>query len=391
MKTPKPREWTDNKTGRKYWRVRWNDVNGKENVKVFGTPQAAEDHVKVIMAERKRHGRAAAVNSDEISALAIWRDYMAKEHTAGRDVPALRDVLKGAIERLKVGSTTMPLGELRKKFEDAKEREQVSSRHLTTLKSRLKTFLSYFDTEEPSGAVTTEDVEKAMASMRAGGSTAQTVKGIRQAAHGLFAWAVKRKLVSKNPVTDADAPKVILGEVGILTPSQLKGLLRTALRDNPRLVPALAVWAFCGVRRAEVTRLRFDEMDLERKELRISAAVGKKGRGKVRYVPMPDVLLDWLGAAEAAGVAPLGKLVPGDNDQRSEGILNEWLKVARAGAGITVWPKNALRHSFTSYACAMTDDYPKVAAWLGHSGGTELLEARKAQNTGQITEDQMLV
>ncbi|RYD74319.1 MAG: hypothetical protein EOP84_20090 [Verrucomicrobiaceae bacterium] len=374
MRTPKAKEWKDPKSGTIYWRVRWNDVNGKENSSVFGTLQKAEDHIKVIMAERKKHGRAAAVNSDEISGLALWRDYVAKEQTAGREVPALRDVLKGAIERLNAGSTTVPLGELLNKYEDAKERERLSHRHLTSLKSRLKRFVSYFDKDEPAGAITTDDVEKSIASMRAGGSSPQTVKGIREAAHGLYSWALKRKLVTKNPVTDAVAPKVILGEVGILTPSQLKGLLRTALSDNPRAVPALAVWAFCGVRRAEVTRLRFDDMDLERKELRVSAAIAKKA--KVRYVPMPDVLLEWLGAAEAAGVAPLGKLVPGDSDQRAEGILNEWLKSARNGAGITSWPKNALRHSFTSYACAKTEDYPKVSAWIGHSGGTDLLEAR---------------
>jgi integrase len=376
MKTPTPREWIDSKSGRTYWRVRWNDVNGKESVKVFGTPEAAEEHVKVIMAERKRHGRAAAVNSDEVSALAIWRDFVAKEHTAGRDVPALRDVLKTAIDRLRDGMTTPPLDSLRKQFVDAREREAVSPRHLSALKNRLKRFVSYFDKDEPAGSVTTEGVEKAMASMRAGGMAPQTVKGTREAAHGLFAWAQKRKLVTRNPVADADAPKVIQGEVGVITASQLKKLLRAALKRQPRAVPALAVWAFCGVRRAEVTRLRFDDMDLERKELRVSAKVGKKGRGKVRYVPIPLALLEWLKAAKAAGVESVGKIVPGNDDEKSEGILNEWLVKARADSGIVEWPHNALRHSFASYACAMTEDYPKVAAWIGHSGGTALLESR---------------
>lgn len=376
MKTPTPREWIDNKSGRTYWRVRWNDVNGKESVKVFGTIEDAEEHVKVIVTERKRHGRAAAVNSDEVSALALWRDFVASQHTAGRDVPALRDVLKTAIERLRDGATTPALDSLRKQFMDAREREAVSPRYLSALKNRLGRFISYFDKDEPAGSVTTEAVERAMASMRAGGLSPQTVKGTREAAHGLFSWAMKRKLVTNNPVSDADAPKVIQGEVGTITASQLKGILRTALTLQPRAVPALAVWAFCGVRRAEINRLRFDDMDLGRKELRVSAKVGRKGRGKVRYVPMPEALLAWLEAAISAGVAPLGKLVPGDDDQKSEGVLNDWLVKARADAGITTWPNNALRHSFVSYACAMTEDYPKVSAWIGHSGGTALLEAR---------------
>jgi hypothetical protein len=57
-------------------------------------------------------------------------------------------------------------------------------------------------------------------------------------------------------------------------------------------------------------------------------------------------------------------------------VFNEWLVKARADAGITSWPNNALRHRLVSYVCAMTEDYPEVPAWIGHSGGTALLEAR---------------
>ncbi len=119
MKKPIPRERTDSKTGKKYWRIRWNDASGKESEKVFGTPEEAEEHATVVHKERAKHGRAAAVNSDEIAALSIWRDFVANEQTAGRDVPALRDVLKTSIERLRDGATTPALDSFRKQFEDA--------------------------------------------------------------------------------------------------------------------------------------------------------------------------------------------------------------------------------------------------------------------------------
>jgi len=343
-------------------------------VKVFGNPEQAEEHVKVITTERKRHGRAAAVNSDEIAALSIWRDFVATENTAGRDVPALRDVLKTAIERLRGRATTPALDSFRKQFVDAKERESVSACHLAALKNRLKRFVSYFDKDEPAGSVTTEAIEKAMASMRAGGLSPQTVKGVRTAAHGLFQWGLDRGLVTQNPVTRAKAPKVTQGEVGVITASQLKGLLRTAMKIEPRAVPALALWAFCGVRRAELNRLSFSDLDLKRKELRISAKVAKTG--VARFIPTPAALLVWLEAAEAAGVAPLGKLVPGPSEAKSEGQLNRWLREIRPEAGLTEWPSNALRHSFASHACSMHDDFAKVSAWLGHSGGTRLLITR---------------
>jgi len=387
VKTPKPREWTDAKTGRTYWRVRWNGSDGREYVKVFGTPEAAEDHVKVILKEREIHGRAAAVSTDEIDALSIWRKFVADETTEGRDAPALRDVIRQTIERMKCGSTTPAISVLQDRFIDAKERQEVSPRHLAALKNRVARFVSYFDKATPAGEVTTDEVARAMATMRAGGLSPQTVKGIRTAAHGLFAWAMDCGLVSSNPITRAKSPKVTVAEVGVITASQLKGLLKTTLEIEPRAVPALAVWAFCGVRRAELTRLRFEDIDTARKELRISAKAAKSG--VARFVPCPPALMAWLAAAESKGIAPIGKIVPGgmklndagekipdDSEAKSEGQLNRWLRDIRPKAGLNDWPNNALRHGFASCAAAVHDDFSKVAAWLGHARDPRLLVAR---------------
>lgn len=387
MKKPIPRERTDTKTGKKYWRIRWNDASGKESEKVFGTPEEAEEHATVVHKERAKHGRAAAVNTDEISALAIWREYVSGELTAGRDGPSLRDAIRSTIERLREGSTTPALEDLQNQFIDAKEREAVSARHLAAMKYGLKRFVSYFDKKEPSGSLTTEDVERAMTSMRTSGLSPQSVKNLRAIAHNLFQWGLERSLVKQNPVTRAKAPKVTQGEVGTITASQLKGLLRTTLRVQPRAVPAMALWAFCGVRRAELNRLRFDDINRGRAELRISAKVAKTG--VARFVPLPAALLAWLEAAESAGVAPVGKLVPGgmkkgpdgqmvpdDSEHKSEGQLTRWMREIRAEAGITDWPSNALRHSFASHASAMHDDFSKVAAWLGHARDPRLLVTR---------------
>ena len=387
MKKPTPREWIDSKTGRTYWRVRWNDASGKESVKVFGTPEEADTHAAMISKARTLHGRAAAVNADEIAALSVWREYVAAELTAGREAPSFRDAIRPTIERLREGSTTPALEALQNQFIDAKERETVSARHLAAMKYGLKRFVSYFDKNEPAGSVTTEDVEQAMTSMRTSGLSPQSVKNLRAIAHNLFQWGLERNLVKQNPVTRAKAPKVTQGEVGTITASQLKGLLRTTLRVQPRAVPALALWAFCGVRRAELNRLRFDDIDLGRAELRISAKVAKTG--VARFVPVPGALLSWLDAAKTAGVAPVGKLVPGgmktssdgqlipdDSEHKSEGQLTRWLREIRTEAGLIDWPNNALRHSFASHAAAMHDDFSKVAAWLGHARDPRLLVAR---------------
>lgn len=387
MKNPKPRKWIDAKTGRSYWRVRWNGVDGKEVVRVFGTPEQAEEHVKVIIKERKLHGRAAAIGSDEVDALRVWREFAAAETRDGREPPALRDVIREAITRLKNGVTSPALIDLQNRFLEAKECQEVSHRHLGALRNRIARFISYFDETTLSGELTTEDIARVMASMRASGLAPQTVKGIRCAAHGMFAWAIDCGFVTTNPVAKAKSPKVTTGEVGVITSSQLQGLLKTALEVQPRAVPALAVWAFCGVRRAELCRLRFDDIDMKRGELRVSAKVAKTG--VVRFVPVPHALKAWLEAAQSKGIAPVGKLVPGgmkttdsdrlvpdDSEAKAEGQLNRWLREIRPLAGLSEWPNNALRHGFASCAAALHDDFSKVAAWLGHARDPRLLIAR---------------
>lgn len=105
----------------------------------------------------------------------------------------------------------------------------------------------------------------------------------------------------------------------------------------------------------------------------VSAQAAKTG--VARFVPIPAALISWLDAAKTAGVAPIGKLVPGgmkkgpdgqlipdDAEQKSEGQLNRWLREIRPKAGIAEWPSNALRHSFASHAAAMHEDFAKVAA-----------------------------
>ena len=387
MKPPTSREWTDPKTGKTYYRVRTTDADGRVVQKTFSDEEKAEKYCKDLAKARERHGRAAAVGSDEIDALRIWREYVSGEQSAGRDVPALRDVIRSAIGKLKDGGGTPALRDLHDDFIQAKENEDVSRQHLAALKNRLKRFMSYFDGDVPSGSVTTQEVEKVMTSMKAGGLAAQTVKGIRAAAHGMFQWALDRDLVTGNPVSRAKAPKVKIGEIGTITSSQLRGLLKTALKTRSCAVPPLAVWAFCGVRRAELCRLRYDDIDVDRKELRVSASAAKTG--VVRFVPMPDALLEWLEAAKGAGVAPIGKLVPGgfkkgpdgqkipDNSEaKSEGQLNRWLREIRPLAGIDEWPNNALRHGFASHACALHEDFAKVAAWIGHARDPSLLVTR---------------
>jgi integrase-like protein/restriction endonuclease len=115
----------------------------------------------------------------------------------------------------------------------------------------------------------------------------------------------------------------------------------------------LAIGAFAGLREAEIQRLHWNEIDLARGHIEVTAAKAKSARRRI--VPMQPNLTAWL--RPYSGMT--GNVVP----------LNARAKLERARkvAGLVKWPQNGLRHSFASYRLASIHDAPRVSAELGHA------------------------
>jgi integrase len=130
-------------------------------------------------------------------------------------------------------------------------------------------------------------------------------------------------------------------------------LLRAAESYNGgKAVPAVAIAFFAGVRVAELLRLRLDDVSLERRNVKISAAIAKT-RSK-RMVDISDNLLAWLMKYRTEG-----PIVP------SAITWRRWREKIEETAKVT-WPQNAARHSFASYYIVQHDDSAKTALQLGH-------------------------
>src|SRR5262249_41922868 len=132
----------------------------------------------------------------------------------------------------------------------------------------------------------------------------------------------------------------------------LRALLETAKQQASDVLPMLAIGAFAGLRDAEIKRLDWSEVDA-RGHIEVKAAKAKSARRRI--VSIQPNLAMWLRpyAGMTSGVAPVaarGKI---------EGV--------RKTAGLARWPKNGLRHSFSSYRLAAIHDGPRMAAELGHT------------------------
>jgi len=136
--------------------------------------------------------------------------------------------------------------------------------------------------------------------------------------------------------------------VSIFTPEQIAALLKKA--DNV-LRPYLAIGAFAGLRTAELQRLDWSEIDLDRGFITVAASKAKTRQR--RLVPMSDNLKLWLAPLRQAS----GPVCHHERAQRPLADLCE---------GFT-WAKNGLRHSYISYRLAILHDTARVALEAGNS------------------------
>jgi integrase len=160
--------------------------------------------------------------------------------------------------------------------------------------------------------------------------------------------------VEFNPVDAAMKPKVVESAVGILSVKESLALLKAA-HARPQILPAIAIGLFAGVRDAEIKRLDWRNVNLETGYLEVSASIAKKGSR--RLVEIRPALQEWLKLHPKLS----GPVWPAGERGR---ILTE---AARVAAELKVWPHNALRHSFASYALAKWQNANALALEMGNS------------------------
>ncbi len=138
--------------------------------------------------------------------------------------------------------------------------------------------------------------------------------------------------------------------IEIFTPHELARFLAAA---RPDMIPFLSLGAFAGLRTAEIHRLDWAAVKLERGFVEVGADKAKtKSR---RLVPVLPALAAWLAPIRK----PSGPVLPFANVAKQIGWLSRDSKVA--------WKHNGLRHSFVSYRLAVTQSPEQTAFEAGNS------------------------
>ena len=170
-------------------------------------------------------------------------------------------------------------------FLSIREAEGKSRAHLADLRRRLNRFARSHGTRL-AASITTKELDGWLHGLVAG---PQTRLNFRRILHNFFGFCATRGYCQSNPVAQASKPKVPPRTIGILTVDQSKALLSAC---SEAILPAVAIGMFAGLRAAEIARLDWSSIDLERRFLEVAAKKSKTAQR--RLVTISDNLHAWL-------------------------------------------------------------------------------------------------
>ena len=277
--------------------------------------------------------------------VAAVEDYLRARAIAGTESLAAMAADYSKYFRKVVRKASVP--EVVKHLLESKEQDGTGARHRQQLRSVLNRFAARFP--GPILDVTTAGIEQWLGEGRISPSTRNS---LLRHANMLFSFALAHDYLPEGRATATAGvrkAKVVGGDVSVFAPEQMRKILHAA---PPHLVPILSIGAFAGIRMAELARLDWSAIDLERRIIEVRAGQAKTASRRV--IPVAGNLAAWL--------APLprrGKVIPSSEIAREATALAKSLGIA--------WPRNVLRHSFISYRIAIVKSADQVALEAGNS------------------------
>jgi integrase len=334
--------------GRRLYCVTWPKIGKGRNRQHFKEKSEAETFLKSKIIEQQNYGTAGMSFTEKQRA-----EYLECSEKLEPFNATIRDAVNFYLPHLHASNRTCTVAELVGELLNVKEADGASERYLSDLRSRLGQFAATFD-GKPVAEITATEVDRWLRSLsdsETGKPLAATTRNnFRRVLIVAFNFARERGYCVGNAAEKSARAKVIESAVGILTIDQIARLLESSASE---LVPYVAIGAFAGLRRAELERLDWREVDLESSLIEVTASKAKSARR--RFVRIQPNLARWLRPyAQLRGeVTPLK--------------YRELFDAAREAAGIEQWPNNALRHSFASYHLARFNDAAALALELGHT------------------------
>jgi integrase len=343
-------------------------VDGKRVRKYFETREAAETFIAAEKIRRENLGNRAthidgALAEDALRASDALRSTPYTLFDAARLVAHAHKKLEPYAVRIDDAIDEHVVGiEQRRRSESINE---VADQFIANRRAKGKSKIYVRDLETRLGRfrlamgnrliadITSSDVDHWIQSLKVG---PQTQNNFRAVLSAMWTFAVRRGYAAANVIQLVDKSAVVRDHVPTFSVEQLGRLLAAA---PPEYLPVLTIGAFAGLRPEEINKLRWEDLDLNERTIRVNASAAKTR--KKRFAEISDNLLAWL----QPNVGRSGPVAP-PNLQK---IRRATMKVA----GIENWPQDVLRHSFASAHYAFYKNPAHTALLLGHRDQNMLL------------------
>jgi integrase len=331
--------------GKRYWQVTAPKLGGGRNRRTFKDRKEAETYYDLAKIQVQNFGAAAMSISDALRAEAVKCSQMLQPFGQ-----TIADATRFYVDHLKEISRSQTVSYAIKQLQAACKADGKSIRYLRDLKYRLGRFEEEFGSRHIA-EITTTDIDQWLRQLGLGPVSRNT---FRRRLVTLFKFAKTNGWCRTIPAAEATRVREVSDEVGILSPSELAGLLNVASKET---IPYWAIGAFAGLRAAEIERLDWEDVNL--RHIRVRAKHAKTASR--RLVDIQPNLQKWLFPYRGR----TGRVCP---ENLRVKLLADRKRATDAGVLTRKWPSNALRHSYASYYLARFDDAPKLALQLGHIG-----------------------
>ena len=258
----------------------------------------------------------------------------------------LREAVEFFLRHHRADMPRLPLIEISEQFGASREQSGLSPHYVFLCRKFTRKLADAFPGLCLSD-LTTAALDKWLGDLKLGATTKNDMRRVLGTC-GNWAERHGHLLKGSSPFPGMVRYKEDKAPVSIFTPENIASLLKKA---DATLWPYLALGAFAGLRTAELQRLDWSEIDLDRGFITVAASKAKTRRR--RLVPISENLKLWLTPIrQASGPICVHVCAQHAAREKCEGFK---------------WAKNGLRHSFISYRLAILHDTARVALEAGNS------------------------
>ena len=208
------------------------------------------------------------------------------------------------------------------------------------------------------------------------GLSTTTVRSAHLMLHAALEWAVKERLIPRNPTEDCIAPKPRKIEMQILPSEDMHAYLEAAKARD--LLPMFYLELVSGLRKGELIALRWDDLNIRNKTISVSKQYVRnpdgsleltrpKTENSVRLVSIPQAAVDLL-IQEHNKHPDNPYLFPSPitgEMYHPDSVVNLHKKLLK-DAGLPHIHFHDLRHTFATTALQNGVDVKTVSSMLGH-------------------------